>query len=222
MPDLHLSSEYPPALASLLQRLYDATYKLNQEGSSLGMNQQHSIYWRYASEPNVRSICEIGFNTGVSAALWLTASKTARVNMFDIWSHSAAPVAERYLREHVPGADERLVIHKGPSHQTLAKAAASGLQCDLLSIDGGHKYYEALFDLKGMWRLASSNHTAVFMDDTNCQAPWCKPVVAALRDFNQSVDGRLEVVEAHSWHHHTHGYSKGLSVMRYPPHRRAE
>ena len=209
--------QYSEALSTALIQLSNATRGFESEGSSYRMPQQHAIYHEYASHPNVRTICETGFNAGVSAAVWLIANPRARVVMFDLWEHAAAPVAERWLREHIPGADERLVIYRGPSHLGLNKAAADGVRCDVLSIDGGHSRRVALSDLRGMCNLAT-RHNTLLIDDTNCQAEWCVNVDRAVRDFNRSINGGLSVIEAHSWHLHKKGYSKGLSVLRYPPH----
>ena len=211
------SWKYPPTMASALAELQMATRANKSEGSSFGMREQHAVYNLVAQRTSVKTICEIGFNSGVSALIWLLANPNARVVMFDLWVHAAAPQAERFLRQSVLGESNayRLVIYKGRSEQTVHEAARAGERCDVLSIDGGHSYKNALADLVGMHSLASDDNVAL-IDDTNCQAKWCLDVERAFARFN-STHGPLEVVSRHAWHLHTRGYAKGLTVFRYPP-----
>ena len=210
---------YPPALVSAWQQLAEARKGLEGEGGSIGMVEQHHTYWHYASLPHVQTICEIGFNKGHSALVWLMANPRARVVMFDLFAHAAAPAAERFLREKMPGVNERLVLYKGPSQSRLADAYSAGERCDVMSIDGGHTYENALADLEGMHALASTrlSHVA-FIDDTNCQAAWCVPVDKAVAKYGQRHN--LTILERYGWSLHKRGYAKGLTVFRYGPFRR--
>lgn len=118
--------------------------------------------------------CEVGFNMGHSALLWLLAHPTGDgvVHAFDLGEHEYAFVGARYLMRRFPG---RLRMHFGDSAETVpthargmwgpvAAAAAArrhgvpepaGTQealastewCDFVFVDGGHSYAEAKADL---------------------------------------------------------------------------
>jgi hypothetical protein len=47
-------------------------------GSIAAVRTQLDFYYRVASGPGIRTVCEIGFNAGHSAALWLSASPSIR------------------------------------------------------------------------------------------------------------------------------------------------
>jgi hypothetical protein len=132
--------------------------------------------------PNVKRICEIGFNAGASAALWLLANPTAEVIMFDMWYHHYAPVAEAMLRNASMGeafglrnVDSRLTIVKGSSLDTVPRFFMQhpNVKCDLLSVDGGHTYDIAVNDIKHMRRIANAELSYLVVDDTNCHAGYC-------------------------------------------------
>jgi hypothetical protein len=95
------------------------------EGHSFELDDERRLYISLARLPEVRTICEIGFNAGHSAALWLLANPKAMVIMFDLWEHTDySPRGELFLRYHSAGygvvaGDERLVIVKGPSQTTV-------------------------------------------------------------------------------------------------------
>ena len=57
------------------------------EGHSGQFVGERKLYVALARLPFVKHICEIGFNAGHSASLWLLANPTAKVTMFDIWTH---------------------------------------------------------------------------------------------------------------------------------------
>merc|ERR1719291_160267 len=61
-----------------------------QEGHSGQLDVERRIYVTLARLPEVKTICEIGFNKGNSAMLWLRANPKARVVMFDLWKYSVS------------------------------------------------------------------------------------------------------------------------------------
>jgi predicted O-methyltransferase YrrM len=85
------------------------------------------------------TICEIGFNAGHSAIVWLEKTQTNLVE-FDLLSLDYSEPSRRFVSERYPG---RIVFHKGPSRETLplhAERVRSGAAkpCDLWLIDGDH------------------------------------------------------------------------------------
>ena len=115
--------------------------------------------------------------------------------------------------------NERLVLYKRTVAVEARGRVRAGERCDVMSIDGGHTYENALADLEGMHALASTrlSHVA-FIDDTNCQAAWCVPVDKAVAKYGQRHN--LTILERYGWSLHKRGYAKGLTVFRYGPFRR--
>ena len=161
----HLYSTYKETIDELNNILIKGGY--GKEGYSQEYPKQTKIYWESAlhtKEIKDAVICEIGFNAGHSCVVWLTANTNATVVMFDLFEHSASPVAEDFLRRKIRNSD-RLKIYKGYSAQTLPQAIRDKVQCDILSVDGGHSFETAYSDLLMMENLAKPNHLA-FLDDT--------------------------------------------------------
>ena len=91
----------------------------------------------------VRRVCEIGFNAGHSAALWLegTQSQVEHVVSFDMLDHPYSAAMQQLLTALY--GEKRISWHGGDSTKTVAAFAArvaSGEEppCDLWYIDGGH------------------------------------------------------------------------------------
>ena len=146
-------SKYNELAAALDASLRLAGQKL-VEGHSAQLVTERKLYLAVATLPFVGHICEIGFNAGHSASLWLLANPDAQVTMFDLWSHPYAATAEAFLRSAqaarygVKNVSERLGIIKGSSHATVrSHAAKHPRSCDIISVDGEHTYVGALQDL---------------------------------------------------------------------------
>ena len=163
--------------AALTAALANETYV---EGPSGTAPRERAVYWALAARPGVRTICEIGFNAGHSASLWLLANPAAQVLMFDLWEHEYAARAEAFLKGPEAAAlgirdgAARLSIVRGDSRATVRAFAGSQptTKCDLLSVDGGHEHDIAVGDIANMASLAAPGAVLV-VDDSNCDAHWC-------------------------------------------------
>jgi hypothetical protein len=163
-----------------LSRGLTLTSKPLAEGHSAQLVKERQLYVALAKLPFVRNICEIGFNGGHSAGLWLLTNPTASVTMFDIWTHPYAVPAEAFLRSPeakqygIVNGDERLTIIKGSSHVTLKPYAVQNPKsCDIISVDGDHSHDGAVLDLRDVFPLARDEKTIILLDDTNCISSWC-------------------------------------------------
>lgn len=109
------------------------------------------------------SICEIGFNAGHGADVFLRNSR-AHVVSFDIGEHSYVDVAKQYIDKTYPG---RHTLVKGNSNVTVPKFIEDnpGVTFDLIFVDGGHAFDTALADLQNCRGLAHPD-SVVAMDDT--------------------------------------------------------
>jgi hypothetical protein len=131
-------------------------------------------YAALADDPDVATICEIGFNAGHSAVTWLVASSAANVRLvsFDIGWHDYGRRAAAYVERRF-GA-ERFAVVWGDSRTTVpayARQRGYSFECDVVHIDGNHDYEYALADLRSMLAM-SHRDTRLLVDDTNCM-PSC-------------------------------------------------
>ena len=70
------------------------------EGHSAELVLERKLYGTVAQLPFVRTICEIGFNAGHSAAMWLLANPRAKVVMFDMFTWKYSGENADFLRQH--------------------------------------------------------------------------------------------------------------------------
>jgi hypothetical protein len=141
--------------------------------------------------PGVRTICEVGFNAGHSAAVFLLANTQARYIVFDMqdlpWSHQTY----QYISEMFPGRTE---LVPGNSHTSIAEYHVKHplAMCDLWSIDGDHEA-SALIDFEAA-RLMSARHGYVLADDHTSSFPAIKEIWRTLQQQGkvQSLHCRQE------------------------------
>ena len=68
--------------------------------------------------------------------------------------------------------------------KAVAEAGGPGSKCDVMSIDGDHRYQGARNDISNMRPLARTldRNSLVLMDDLQCAADWCGPPTDAWFD----------------------------------------
>lgn len=66
---------------------------------------QVDFYARTATNPSIRTVCEVGFNAGYSTAVWLSANPLLKVISFDLPNMLGkyGPSCAEYLRSKHPG-----------------------------------------------------------------------------------------------------------------------
>jgi len=201
--------------AALENHLGDAGKRM--EGHSGNVINERKVYAALARMKNVRRICEIGFNGGHSASLWLWANPNAEVVMFDLWEHDASPLGEQFLLSEearsmgILDAGSRLKIVKGNSLSTVPRFAAENpsTKCDLISVDGGHSFEVALVDIAHMHNLANPRFNTMLVDDTECTAYYCVDAVLEEHQRRGTLRKLLSVSLA------PHDGTRGLSVGTY-------
>lgn len=171
-------------------------------------NLERKIYSFVSKLPCIKTICEIGFNAGHSTIGWLVNNPHAEVVMFDLWGHAYNNISETHIRSLTHLHPERMRIIKGSSIDTVPHFHHQnpGFRCDIISIDGGHKYDIAILDLENMYFLANSVFNILLIDDTNCNVGYCVDKVVQ----EGQRRGMLKVLEGFSL-----GYGRGVSVMTY-------
>lgn len=140
--------------ASLMQRI----------GSIGAIPQQVQHYARLAANlPPSRSVCEVGFNAGHSAAVFLASTDPSTVlHTFDLFSTHTMRSSLRLLNETFPGrirayAGDSLVVIPG-LREKIQPA------CGLLHIDGRHDYTHTLADAIHLFPHAAPDATFLFDD----------------------------------------------------------
>lgn len=108
-------------------------------------------------------VCEIGFNAGFSAALWLLANPSLRLHCFDLGEHSYTRPAFDILQNQF---GDRIQLQLGDSQVTM-KMLVPGY--DLVHVDGGHTEAIAKSDCQQALRILKPGGL-LLLDDTNLGA----------------------------------------------------
>ncbi len=111
----------------------------------------------------MKTVCELGFNHGFSAIMWLASNPSLRVYSFDLMRYSGSYAALEFVQNNFPG---RLTLIRGDSKHSIADfASAHGdLTCDIIFVDGLHTFVGALTDMKSFSQLAHAQ-TVLLIDD---------------------------------------------------------
>jgi predicted O-methyltransferase YrrM len=165
-------------------------------GQIYQLPQEVEFYTAAARLPGVATICEVGFNAGHSAAVFLLANPESTYVGFDTmglrWSAASLAFAQRLF----PG---RVRIVPGLSTDTLPAHAAP--RCDLLSIDGEHAGETPFLDIAN-GRAASHAGGYVLMDDWSSTSPdvkaaWARALSEGLLAEVMCVDDGVYIGRYH-------------------------
>ena len=115
------------------------------------------------------TICEVGFNAGLSSLLLLEAGAHSRVISFDLGDFTWARSAEAWLRANY-SASRFLGVVFGDSSRTLPafKASHADFSCDVMFIDGDKSYEGRRAQLRLM-RAMSYPGAHLFFDEITSQ-----------------------------------------------------
>lgn len=111
-----------------------------------------------------KSVLEIGFNAGHSAALMLIASPQAEVVFFDLNFHKYTDPCFNFLKEKGYSVE----IFYGDSRESLPIYIENNKnkKFDLIHVDGSHELQYASVDYLNVKKLCSSETIVVFDDTT--------------------------------------------------------
>jgi predicted O-methyltransferase YrrM len=107
---------------------------------------------------NIKSVMEIGFNSGFSTLLMLISNPNICISCFDLGEHKYTIPCYKKLKETF---GDRINITIGDSTKTLQNVNGN---YDLIHIDGGHSTEVATCDIVNSYRL-SKEGTILIMDD---------------------------------------------------------
>jgi len=211
-PALHAKKVFShQELNTLLQELREEGAKLEKlEGYGL-VAYEALIKQAMITYYDVKIVCEIGFNAGHSAAMWLSTSQELKLYSFDICEHKYVfPNAARI--KQVFGED-RMELICGNSLDTIPNFAPNDTGfsgCDLMHIDGWHYADVPLKDLLNFRKIArESGPKIVIMDDCTCSYDWCtSPTKAWETAVNASYIDPLVSVTYFNWVTHAFCYGQ--------------
>jgi hypothetical protein len=171
--------------------------------------EQAHYYTAVGRLPFVRTVCEIGFNAGHSAAVWLTSQPDLRLQSFDIGMHGYVRTAANHIKAQFPG---RFDIELGDSVQAVPGFVQRhpGFVCDVLHVDGAHEGDIPRLDLANMRALARP-HSILLMDDLQCPFPHCRAPRTAWDGLKAA--GEIEEWDCQSYENGERGWCVGRYVF---------
>jgi len=138
------------------------------EGNIASSEKAMAMYFNVARGPTVKTICEVGFNAGHSAALFLNANPDARVIAFDIGQFQYTLGNLRLMKELFGNRFDYVL---GPSAESVPefRRMFPDVTCDVISVDGDHSTAGTYADLVNFLDFASCRNW-VLMDDAGWQS----------------------------------------------------
>jgi predicted O-methyltransferase YrrM len=133
------------------------------EGHSGQVSEQTDTLKELVSNPSIKNVLEIGFNSGHSADTFLSSNPNIKLVSFDIGTERNVILGKTYVdRKH----SFRHCLIIGDSTKTVPEFVKEhpDLKFDLIFIDGGHTYDIATKDIMNCKELAHAD-TIVAMDD---------------------------------------------------------
>lgn len=118
----------------------------------------------------IKNIVEIGFNTGVSSAYFLSARDDIKVISVDIGYHRYINECKKLIDEQFPGRHTLIIGDSKKIIPELNKLEPR-IKPDLIFIDGDHGEPTPLIDARNCLALADKE-TVLVMDDTNLINGW--------------------------------------------------
>lgn len=117
---------------------------------------------------NVKNIMEIGFNAGHSADLFLNVNKNIKLTSFDLGEMESVLYGKSFIDLKYPFRHNLII---GDSKITVPNFSKNiDLKFDLIFIDGGHEFIDAITDIVNCKRLAHES-TVLVLDDTRYSPP---------------------------------------------------
>lgn len=148
-----------------------------------------------------KHIMEIGFNAGDSADLILRNAPGATLTSFDLGVHANYVLSgKEYIDKTFPNRHTLII---GDSKNTVPEyASISNRKFDVILVDGGHEYIDAITDLTNCFRLAHPE-TIVILDDTMYTWDWraCFTVGPTQAWEEVSTNGMIEELVRRDYYH---------------------
>ena len=166
LPDLKFPEEFSKKWRTFLEKVDEVkgSNRNDYEGNIEMYRGQQKLYYYLSKMTFVKTACEIGFNFGHSAFIWLTASQSTMLYSFDIGKHAYTKQMADYMKHTF---QDRFHMIYGDSGVTVPAILDQNpwIKCDVIAIDGGHTFQAAFNDLNNMRKLARGPRNIVIFDD---------------------------------------------------------
>jgi hypothetical protein len=191
---------YLTAVGVLQEYLKSQGYP-NWEGGTTAFLGKLRMMRELMFKPGMDTVCEIGFNNGASTLMWLI-SGAKKVLSFDIGIHGYTSHAVDWLSQRFPG---RFQVIMGDSQYTVSSfhQMFPNEKCDLIFVDGGHMYENAIKDLMNFKPMIRGPNHILLMDDIS------EPEVA--RAWYEMIDGGHVVEEVRVFSPYSEGFQSPFS-----------
>ena len=191
-----------------LQRVKRILNLTGMEGFSSQLPEEIMVYWKLASLPFVKTVCETGFNAGHSTLVWLSAKPDIHVYSFDLGAHAYAKPMAQFVTKRFPG---RLRITWGDSKTTLPKFHQEhpDVKCDLAIVDGGHTTAIANADFDNFRQMVNRDNIVV-MDDYPSGVTYFQQGLGAVWEKKKRMYQLLEIFQCSYGAKSMRGFSIGF------------
>lgn len=143
------------------------------EGGIFNEHKTNSLSYKYKDKQNnicdvllnnnIKTVLEIGFNTGFSTLLMLMTNPNIKLTCVDICQHLYVIPCYEWIYKRFP---DRIEFVKGASEDVLPKLIQQNRHYDMIHIDGGHGNLTVFNDIQNSIKLSKHN-TLLIMDDFN-------------------------------------------------------
>jgi len=142
------------------------------------------VYNSWIQDPDVKTICEVGFGGGHSALMFLMNS-SAQVYEFDNGVKEYSRSAAEYLQKRFP---DRLNLIWGDAKVTMPEFHKNhpDLKCDLAIIDGGYTYDENIIAARNFMEMINPDKNKIAMVNTPCTATMCRGPHTAWNELSRA------------------------------------
>lgn len=140
------------------------------EGNVQGVPKQREFLKEIVSRPEIKTVVEIGFNSGHSASWFLANNPSVSVHSFDIGNWRCVTKGKAVIDALYPNRHSLIL---GDSCRTVPEFSRANpdKKFDLIFIDGGHMYDVAQADVRNCFSLAHKD-SIVVMDDIVRRGDW--------------------------------------------------
>jgi predicted O-methyltransferase YrrM len=163
-----MNSQQQLSLLHLLQKWLAANPNVSEGSVSA---EQIQWFWEFlrGQGVNVKSVLEIGFNAGLSAAAFLEARKDISMVSVDLAAHEYVIPAKNWIDRVWP---RRHLLIAGDSVQALSlmRSTFEAYNPDLIFIDGAHHGEIPLIDMLNAYEMARPD-TWIILDDVSDNEP---------------------------------------------------
>ena len=168
-----------PEIPDLLHRNSLKVHKLTEGG--LGPDEINYLIDFLRKETSIKTVLEIGFNSGISTMSFLSARPDITVISVDIGYHEYVLQAKEWIDKEFPN---RHMLIIGDSTTVLPQILTQFpmYKPDMIFVDGNH---DGDYPKKDIYNSIALSHpdTFIIIDDV---VPWMKDILSAIDEFTQS------------------------------------